>query len=309
MTWFWVGFNVFVLAMLALDLGVFHRKAHEVKFKEALAWTAVWIALALGFNTAVYRWWGPQVGLQFLTGYLIEKSLSVDNVFVFLLIFTYFKVPAKYQHEVLFWGIIGALIFRAIFISVGIALLENFHWLIYVFGAFLVFTGFKLALEKDKEIHPERNLVLKLFRRMMTVTEQYEGGKFFVRRDNRIWATPLFVVLLVVETTDVIFAVDSIPAILAITKDPFIVYTSNVFAILGLRALYFVLAGVMEKFHHLHYGLAAILGFVGVKMILSEVYKIPVVISLGFIASALVFSIIASLVWPKKDHKVVLKSA
>ncbi len=304
MIWFWVGFNVFVLAMLALDLGVFHRKAHEVKFKEAMAWTIVWIALALAFNYIIYRWQGSQVGLQFLTGYLIEKSLSVDNVFVFLLIFTYFKVPAKYQHEVLFWGIIGALIFRAIFISVGITLLEHFHWLIYVFGAFLVFTGFKLALEKDKEIHPERNPVIKLFRRIMPVTEQYEGGKFFVRRDNRIWATPLFVVLLVVETTDVIFAVDSIPAILAITKDPFIVYTSNVFAILGLRALYFVLAGVMEKFHHLHYGLAAILGFVGLKMLVSEVYKIPVAISLGFIASALVFSIVASLIWPKKETVV-----
>ncbi len=305
MTWFWVGFNVFVLAMLALDLGVFHRKAHEVKFKEAMTWTVVWVALALVFNVAVYRLWGPQVGLQFLTGYLIEKSLSVDNVFVFLLIFTYFKVPAKYQHEVLFWGIIGALIFRAIFILVGITLLEHFHWLIYVFGAFLVFTGIKLALEKDKEIHPERNLVLKLFRRIMPVTAEYQGGKFFIRKDNRIWATPLFVVLVVVETTDVIFAVDSIPAILAITKDPFIVYTSNVFAILGLRALYFVLAGVMEKFHHLHYGLAAILCFVGVKMLLSEIVKIPVAISLGFIASALVFSVVASLVWPKENPKAV----
>ena len=298
----WIGFNVFVLAMLALDLGVFHRKAHEIKFKEALAWTVVWIALALCFNALVYRMWGSQVGLQFLTGYLIEKSLSVDNVFIFLLIFTYFKVPAKYQHEVLFWGIIGALVCRAIFITVGIALLEHFHWLIYVFGAFLVFTGIKLAMEKNKEIHPERNVVLRLFRRMMPVTDHYQGGKFFVRKDGRTWATPLFVVLLVVETTDVIFAVDSIPAILAITKDPFIVYTSNVFAILGLRALYFVLAGVMEKFHHLHYGLAAILGFVGVKMLVSELYKIPVAVSLGFIAAALAVSIAASLVWPQKSH-------
>lgn len=300
--WWWIGFNVFVLAMLALDLGVFHRKAHEIKFKEALTWTAVWIALALVFNVIVYRLWGSQVGLQFLTGYLIEKSLSVDNVFIFLLIFTYFKVPAKYQHEVLFWGIIGALVCRAIFITVGITLLEHFHWLIYVFGAFLVFTGIKLAMEKNKEIHPERNVVLRLFRRMMPVTDQYQGGKFFVRKDGRTWATPLFVVLLVVETTDVIFAVDSIPAILAITKDPFIVYTSNVFAILGLRALYFVLAGVMEKFHHLHYGLAAILGFVGVKMLVSELYKIPVAVSLGFIAAALAVSIAASLVWPQKSR-------
>jgi tellurite resistance protein TerC len=304
MAWFWIGFNVFVLAMLALDLGVFHRKHHEVKFKEAISWTAVWIALALVFNGLVYYLWGSQVALQFLTGYLIEKSLSVDNVFVFLLIFSYFKVPAKYQHEVLFWGIIGALVFRAIFIAVGITLLEHFHWLIYVFGAFLVFTGVKLALEKDKEIHPERNIVLRIFRRIMPVTEQYEGGKFFVRKNGRVWATPLFVVLLVIETTDVIFAVDSIPAILAITKDPFIVYTSNVFAILGLRALYFALAGVMQLFHHLHYGLAVILGFVGLKMILSDVYKIPIGVSLGVIMGVLTLSIVASLVWPKKEKAV-----
>lgn len=304
MVWFWVGFNVFVLAMLALDLGVFHRKHHEVKFKEAISWTAVWITLALVFNGLVYYVWGSQVALQFLTGYLIEKSLSVDNVFVFLLIFSYFKVPAKYQHEVLFWGIIGALVFRAIFIAVGITLLEHFHWLIYVFGAFLVFTGVKLALEKDKEIHPERNIVLRIFRRMMRVTNEYEGGKFFVRKNGHTWATPLFVVLLVIETTDIIFAVDSIPAILAITKDPFIVYTSNVFAILGLRALYFALAGVMQLFHHLHYGLAVILGFVGLKMILSDVYKIPIGVSLGVIMGVLTLSIVASLLWPKKEKAV-----
>ncbi len=305
MAWFWVGFNVFVLAMLALDLGVFHRKHHEVKFKEAISWTAVWISLALVFNGLVYYLWGSQVALQFLTGYLIEKSLSVDNVFVFLLIFSYFKVPAKYQHEVLFWGIIGALVFRAIFIAVGITLLEHFHWLIYVFGAFLVFTGVKLALEKDKEIHPERNIVLRIFRRMMRVTNEYEGGKFFVKKNGHTWATPLFVVLLVIETTDIIFAVDSIPAILAITKDPFIVYTSNVFAILGLRALYFALAGIMQLFHHLHYGLAVILGFVGLKMILSDFYKIPVTVSLGVIVGVLALSIIASLVWPKKEKAVL----
>jgi len=300
MIWFWVGFNVFVLAMLALDLCVFHRKSHEIRFKEALIWTGVWIGLALIFNAGVYYWWGTQAGLEFLTGYLIEKSLSVDNVFVFLLIFTYFKVPAQYQHGVLFWGIIGALVFRAIFIALGITLLENFHWLIYVFGAFLVFTGIKLALEKDKEIHPERNPVLRIFRRIMPVTEHYEEGKFFVKKDNRTWATPLFVVLLVIETTDIIFAVDSIPAILAITKDPFIVYTSNVFAILGLRAPYFVLAGIMQLFHHLHYGLAAILCFVGAKMILADIYTISVVVSLGFIASSLALSIVASLIWPAK---------
>ncbi len=307
MLWFWVGFNLFVLAMLALDLGVFHRKSHEVHFKEAMTWTGVWVVLALIFNAAVYHWWGAQTGLEFLTGYLIEKSLSIDNVFVFLLIFSYFKVPPKYQHGVLFWGIIGALIFRAIFIAAGIKLLEHFHWLIYVFGAFLIFTGVKLAMEKNKEIHPERNFVLRLFRRIMPVTKQYEEGKFFVRKDGRIWATPLFVVLLVIETTDVIFAVDSIPAILAITKDPFIVYTSNVFAILGLRALYFALAGIMRLFHHLHYGLAAILGFVGIKMILSDIFKIPIVVSLGFILSALVLSIIASFVWPEKTENKAIR--
>ena len=308
MIWFWVGFNLFVLAMLALDLGVFHRKAHEVRFKEAMAWTGVWVFLALSFNAAVYHWWGAQAGLEFLTGYLIEKSLSIDNVFVFLLIFTYFKVPSKYQHEVLFWGILGALIFRAIFIAVGITLLEQFHWLVYIFGAFLVFTGVRLALEKDKEIHPERNPVLRLFRRIMPVTEQYEEGKFFVRKNGRTWATPLFVVLLVIETTDVIFAVDSIPAILAITKDPFIVYTSNVFAILGLRALYFALARIMRLFHHLHYGLAAILGFVGIKMILSDIYKIPIMVSLGFILSALALSIIASLLWPERTNDKAIQA-
>lgn len=301
MMWFWVGFNLFVLAMLALDLGVFHRKAHEVRFKEAMAWTCVWVVLALSFNAAIYHWWGAQAGLEFLSGYLIEKSLSIDNVFVFILIFAYFKVPAKYQHEVLFWGILGALIFRIVFIMAGIILLEKFHWLIYVFGAFLVFTGVKLALEKDKEIHPERNPVLKIFRRIMPVTENYEEGKFFVRKNGRIWATPLFVVLLVIESTDIIFAIDSIPAILAITKDPFIVYTSNVFAILGLRALYFVFARIMKLFHYLHYGLAAILGFVGFKMILADIWKISITVSLSFIVSTLILSVVASLVWPIKN--------
>jgi tellurite resistance protein TerC len=293
----WVGFNVFVLAMLALDLGVFHRKPHEVHFKEALTWNGVWIALALLFNAALFVWKGPQVGLEFLTGYLIEKSLSVDNIFVFLLIFTYFKVPAMYQHEVLFWGIVGALVMRAIFIAVGITLITQFHWIIYVFGAFLILTGVKLALEKDKEVHPESNPVLKLFRRLVPVTDQYHGGRFFVRQAGRLMATPLFVVLLVVETTDVIFAVDSIPAILAITPDPFIVYSSNVFAILGLRALYFALAGLMRLFTHLHYGLSAILVFVGMKMLLTDIYKIPIGIALGVVAGILALSILASILF------------
>jgi tellurite resistance protein TerC len=294
----WVLFNLFILGLLVLDLKVFHRHLHEVKLKEALGWSAFWIGLALFFNLGLTLWRGPQAGLEFLTGYLIEKSLSVDNIFVFLLIFTYFKVPAMYQHEVLFWGILGALVMRAFFIAAGVALLHQFHWIIYVFGAFLVFTGIKLALEKDKQIHPEHNPVLKLLARLMPMTNRYaEGGKFFVRQNGRWVATPLVAVLLVVETTDLIFAVDSIPAILAITDDPFIVYTSNVFAILGLRALYFALAGVMRLFHYLHYGLAAILVFVGVKMLIAEWYKIPIGIALGVVAGMLGVSIVASMLF------------
>ncbi|MFQ6081858.1 MAG: TerC family protein [Candidatus Aminicenantia bacterium] len=296
----WVVFNIFVLAMLTLDLGVFHRRAHVIKIKEALAWSAFWIALALLFNLGVYFWRGPETALEFLTGYLIEKSLSLDNIFVFLLIFSYFRVPSLYQHKVLFWGILGALIMRAIFIATGVTLIQKFHWVIYIFGAFLILTGIKMALQKGKEIHPERNPVLRLFRRFMPVTDRYEDGKFFVKRTGLYLATPLFIVLLVVETTDLIFAADSIPAILAITLDPFIVYTSNVFAILGLRALYFALAGIMQLFHYLHYGLSAILVFVGVKMLLADIYKIPVGIALGVIASILLISVIVSVVRPRK---------
>jgi tellurite resistance protein TerC len=299
--WMWVGFNLFVLAMLALDLGVFHRKPHEVTIKEALVWSGVWVALALLFNLGLYYWRGPEPALEFLTGYLIEKSLSVDNIFVFLLIFSYFRVPASYQHRVLFWGILGALVMRAAFIALGISLIRRFHWVIYVFGAFLILTGVKMALEKGKEIHPERNPVLRLFRRFVPVTDDYQSSKFFVKQRGRYFATPLFIVLLVVETTDVIFAVDSIPAILAITLDPFIVYTSNVFAILGLRALYFALAGVMRLFHHLHYGLSAILVFVGAKMLLADFYKIPVGVALGVIAGVLIISVIASMAFPRKE--------
>jgi len=297
--WFWVVFNIFVLAMLALDLGVFHRKAHVVQVKEALIWSAVWIVIALLFNVGVYFWRGPEVGLQFLTGYLIEKSLSVDNIFVFVLIFSYFKVPALYQHKVLFWGIIGALVMRAIFIAAGVTLIEKFHWVIYVFGAFLVLTGIKIAVKHDKEIHPEKNPLLRLFRRLMSVTENYEGDRFFVKRDGRTLATPLFVALLFVEMTDLIFAVDSIPAILAISQDAFIVYTSNVFAILGLRALYFALAGIVEMFHYLHYGLAAVLVFVGTKMLMADFYKMPIGVSLGVIATILAVSVAASLWRPE----------
>ena len=296
----WVIFNLFVLAMLALDLGVFHRKTHVIEIKEALLWSAFWIALALLFNLGVYFWRGAEMALAFLTGYLIEKSLSVDNIFVFLLIFSYFGVPPLYQHKVLFWGIVGALIMRAIFIFAGITLIEKFHWVIYIFGAFLVLSGIKLALQKDKKIHPERNPVLRLFRKFMPVAEQYEGARFFISRGGRSFASPLFIVLLVIETTDVIFAVDSIPAILGITLDPFIVYTSNVFAILGLRALYFALAGIMQLFHYLHYGLSAILVFVGLKMLLADLYKIPIGIALGVVAGILIISVIVSVIKPRE---------
>jgi tellurite resistance protein TerC len=298
----WIGFNIFVLGMLVLDLGVFHRKAHVVKIKEALLWSAAWIALALMFNLGIYFWRGEDVALQFLTGYLIEKSLSVDNIFVFVLVFSYFRVPALYQHKVLFWGILGALIMRAIFIAAGISLIQNFHWVIYIFGSLLILTGIKMAVQKDKEIHPEKNPVVNLFRRFMPVSNRFEEGKFFVRQNGRLFATPLFVVLLVVETTDLIFAVDSIPAILAVTLDPFIVYTSNVFAILGLRALYFALAGIMNLFHYLNYGLAAILVFVGAKMLIADFYKLPIVVALGVIAGILAISIIASLLRPRKEE-------
>lgn len=297
---FWVIFNLFVLAMLILDLKVFHRKAHAVKIKEALVWTAIWITLALLFNVGIYFWRGPEKALEFLTGYLIEKSLSVDNIFVFLLIFSYFQVSPLYQHKVLFWGIFGALVLRAIFIVAGIALIEKFHWVIYIFGVFLIFIGIKMAVQKEKKIHPEKNPVFRLFKRFVPILDDYEGDRFFVKKKRDFFATPLAVVLLVVESTDIIFAVDSIPAILAITSDPFIVYTSNIFAILGLRALYFAFSGLMKLFHYLHYGLAIILVFVGIKMLLADFYKIPVEMALGVIAIILFFSVLASLLWPRK---------
>ena len=300
----WVGFNAFVLAMLFLDLFVFHRKAHEVSLKEAAGWSVFWVALSLSFNVLVWRWLGPEKGLEFLTGYLIEKALSVDNIFVFVLIFSYFNVPAKYQHRILFWGIIGALLMRGAMIGAGAALIHQFHWVIYVFGAFLVFTGIRMATHDEMEIEPEKNPVIRLIRKVWPVTNQYHGQKFFVvdrTRRRRLVATPLFVVLMMVETTDLIFAVDSIPAIFAITTDTFIVYTSNVFAILGLRALYFLLAGVIHRFHYLKLGLSAVLVFVGLKMLLAEVYKIPIGLSLGIVFAVLVASVVASLAFPKKD--------
>ncbi len=294
--WLWIGFHVFIFAMLALDLGVFHRKAHTVSIKEALAWTIVWITLAMIFNAGVYFFSGPEPALQFLTGYLIEESLSVDNIFVFVLLFTYFSVPAAYQHRVLFWGILGALVLRGMMIALGVVLLETFHWIIYLFGAFLIFTGIRMALHKETEVHPERNPLLRLVRRIVPVTHDYERDRFLVRRAGQVLVTPLLLVLLVVETTDLIFALDSIPAVFAVTKNPFIVYTSNIFAILGLRSLYFVFANAMGKFHYLQLGLAVVLSFVGAKMILTGIYHIPTALSLAVIAVVLATAVVASIV-------------
>ena len=300
----WVTFNIFIVAMLILDLTIFHGKDQKEGIKDALIWTGIWIVMALIFGIGVYYYMGAEIALDYYTGYLIEKSLSVDNIFVFLLVFTYFQVPPEYQHKVLFWGIFGALVMRFLFIFTGVALIERFHWIIYVFGFFLVFTGIKLALEKDKEVHPERNPVLKLVRRFFPTTKSYHGSQFFIRKMGKLIATPLFVVLVVIETTDVVFALDSIPAILAITTDEFIVYSSNAFAILGLRALYFALSGIMRLFHYLHYGLSLILVFVGIKMLISDFYHIPTPYALGFIAVALTGSVVASILDPKKPESI-----
>ena len=296
----WIIFSLLVLAVLALDLGVFHRKAHTVGFKEALSWTAVWVTLALLFGAAVWFWAGPKKGLEFFTGYLIEYSLSADNVFVFVLIFSYFAVPPQWQHKVLFWGVLGALLMRLLMIGLGVALISRFGWILYVFGAFLLFTGFKMIFGKQEEIHPERNPVVRWFRRLVPVTAEYHGNHFITRVNGRLMATPLLVVLVCVEVSDLVFAVDSIPAIFAVTLDPFIVYTSNVFAIMGLRSLYFVLAGMVDKFRYLKPGLGVVLSFVGVKMLLAHTpYKIDTLVALGVVAGVLVVTIIASLLRPR----------
>ena len=298
--WPWIGFNVFVLAMLALDLGVFHRKAHVVSFREAVAWTIAWITLAILFNIGIWHYAGAEKALEFTTGYVIEYSLSVDNIFVFAMLFSYFAVPAAYQHRVLFWGILGALVMRAFMIFAGTVLITKFAWIIYVFGAFLILTGIKMIVKSEEEIHPERNPIVKWFKKLMPVTSDYRGDHFFVRENGIRMATPLFVVLLLVEVSDIIFAVDSIPAIFAVTKDPFIVYTSNIFAILGLRSLYFALAGVLDKFHYLKIGLGVVLTFVGVKMLLGHTqWKIDTLVSLGVIVTILAASVVVSLMWPK----------
>lgn len=297
--WHYALFTLFVLVMLAVDLGVFHRRAHAITHKEALAWSVVWIALSLLFNLGVWHFEGTHKALEFFTGYLIEKSLSLDNLFVFLLIFMYFGVPDRYQHRVLYWGILGALVMRGAMIAAGAALLSAFHWVIYIFGAFLVITGIRFAQHEAVSVHPESNPVLRLLRRLIPVTKSFEEHHFFVRREGRWLATPLFVVLVLVETSDVLFAVDSIPAIFAITLDPFIVFTSNVFAILGLRALYFLLAGVMPMFRYLHIGLGVILTYVGLKMLLSDVLEIHALVSLAIIAAVLGVSLGVS-VWASR---------
>jgi len=299
----WIGFTVFVLAMLALDLGVFHRKAHEVKTREALLWSILWIGLALVFNAGIYFWFGPERALEFFTGYLIEKALSVDNLFVFLVLFSYFAVPAQLQHRVLFWGIVGALLMRAGFIAAGSALIREFHWIIYIFGAFLVFTGFKLLATRNSESHPESNFVLRLVRRVVPSVSRYHGTRFTVKVDGRRYATPLLTVLIVIEATDIVFAVDSIPAIFAITTDPFIVFTSNIFAVLGLRALYFLLAGMIGRFRYLKVGLGLVLAFVGAKMLVIDLVRIPIALSLGVVSGLLGLSVLASILFPPGGRK------
>jgi tellurite resistance protein TerC len=296
----WLAFLVLIFLLLALDLGVFQRKVHAIKLKEALLFSVFWTIIALLFNLIVYFWLGARPALEFLTGYLIERSLSMDNLFVFYLLFSYFKVPAANQHKVLFWGILGALVLRFAFIFAGVSLINRFHWTIYILGLFLVYSGIKMAFQGESEIHPEKNPVLRFSRKLLPVTKDYHRNRFFVKAAGRRLVTPLFIVLLVVETTDIMFAVDSIPAILAITLDTFIVFASNVFAILGLRALYFALAGVMEIFHYLHYGLSLILAFVGVKMLISDIYKIPTSLALGVVGAILALSIAASLIWPPR---------
>ena len=304
----WIGFNVAVLAILALDLGILHKKSERVSLKEAATWSAVWVALSLTFAFAIYRTMGRQAGLEFLTGYLIEYALSVDNIFVFVLIFSYFNVPEKYQHRVLFWGIIGALVLRGVMIVAGSALVSRFAWTLYIFGAFLLFTGLKMALQKSNVAYdPEKDPVLRLARRMMPVTQEYHGDAFFIKEPDKTgkirWtATPLFIVLVLVDTTDVVFATDSIPAIFAVTRDPFIIYTSNICAVLGLRALYFLLANVVDKFVYLKLGLSLVLIFIGAKMMLEHFVHIPISASLGVVAAVLVSSIVASLRWPREGH-------
>ncbi len=305
MTLWWIIFGVFIFAMLALDLGVFNRKVHVIKMKEALLWTAFWVILASLFCAGIYFFYGHSKAMEFTAAYLIEYSLSIDNLFVFMLIFRFFNVPVAYEHKALFWGILLALITRAAFIFAGVALINTFSWVMYIFGIFLVFTGIKMALNKQTEVHPDRNVAIKLLRFFIPVTKEFSGAKFFILQSGKRFATPMLAVLLALETTDILFAIDSIPAVLAISKDPFIIYTSNVFAILGLRSLFFAISGLMKLFHLLHYGLAAILSFVGVKMLIEDFFHIPIAASLIVIASILVLSIILSIIWPENENTEV----
>ncbi|HLA12543.1 MAG TPA: TerC family protein [Pyrinomonadaceae bacterium] len=301
-TWLWVGFSLFILVMLSLDLGLFNRKAHIIKYREAATWSAVWVTLAMIFSALVFWYLGTTKGLEFLTGYLIELSLSVDNLFIFLLIFSYFKVPARFQHRVLFWGVMGALVMRLTMIFIGAALLNRFHWIIYIFGGFLVYTGIKMFRQEDTDIQPENNPAVRLVTRYIPISHEYDEQKFFTRINGKLTGTLLLLVLVIVEVTDLVFAVDSIPAIFAITRDPFIVYTSNVFAILGLRSMYFLLAGVVEKFHYLKTGLAIVLTFIGIKMLVVALdFHIPIWLSLVFVAVVLFSSVAASMIWTKES--------
>lgn len=302
----WIGFIIFVLLMLALDLFVFNRKPHEIKIKEALLWSSLWIALALLFNYGVFIWFGKEKAIEFLTAYVVEESLSIDNLFVFILILRFFDIKPQYQHRILFWGILGAIVLRAIFIVAGIALISMFHWIIYIFGVFLIFTGAKIPFEKDKELEPEKNFLVKLFKKFMPVSSDSGKGKFFIRANKKTYATSLFIALIMIEFSDLIFAVDSIPAVLAISNDTFIVYTSNVFAILGLRSLYFALAVMVGYFRYLKFGLSAILIFVGTKMCISGYYKIPTVPSLLVILSLIILSVLASLVIKEEDSNGIV---
>ncbi|NOT35088.1 MAG: TerC family protein [Candidatus Eisenbacteria bacterium] len=299
-TFAWVSLAVFVVVSLAVDM-IIHRKSHELALKEALVGSAFWVSLGLLFNLAVFLSRGPQAGTEFLTGYIIELSLSVDNLFVFMVLFRYFRVPAAFQHRVLFWGIFGAVVMRLIFVFAGVALLERFHWLMYVFGAILVWSGIKMFTQHEVEVHPEKNPILRLFARFVPMTADYERDRFFVKRAGVLMATPLVMVLIMIEITDLVFAVDSIPAVLAVTRDPFIVFSSNIFAVLGLRALFFSLNHVMKLFHYLHYGLAGILAFIGVKMILSDLIHMPTWLALGVVVVTLVGCIVASLIWPQRS--------
>ncbi len=298
MVWWWLFFAVFILAMLALDLGVFNRKSHIIKMKEAMLWTLFWVTLALLFCVGIYFFYGHTKAMEFVAGYLIEYSLSIDNLFVFMLIFRFFNVPRAYEHKALFWGILMALVTRGVFIFAGVALINTFSWVMYIFGAFLIFTGIKMALNKQTEVHPDKNIAIKLLRYIIPVTNKFSGAKFFIIKRGIRYATPMLAVLLALETTDILFAIDSIPAVLAISKDPFIIYTSNVFAILGLRSLFFAISGLMKLFHLIHYGLAAILTFVGIKMLIEDFFHVPVAASLLVIISILAVSIVSSVIWP-----------